>query len=199
MDNFENFKKIPQEKQTAVINAGYACFGRSGYKKTAMSEIAAVAGVSKAALFHYFGAKEALYQYLFHTACDTIAQSVGEGSEDFYDCMRQGLRLKLRVFERHPSIYEFLLLAVKDMSAQTASALAATYAGGAAQAAQNYISKVDWGSLRIAPEQAQNIVRWLSEGVSRDFAGSKTADEIGAEYEMYLQLLKPAIYKEEYL
>lgn len=56
--NTENFEKLPTEKQYAVLNAAFSCFGRDGYKKTAMSEIASEAGVSKAALFHYFGTKK---------------------------------------------------------------------------------------------------------------------------------------------
>ncbi|MDL2300414.1 TetR/AcrR family transcriptional regulator [Clostridiaceae bacterium OttesenSCG-928-D20] len=199
MSDFENFNKAPPEKRTAVLNAGYFRFGRDGYKKTAMSEIAKTAGVSKASLFHYFGAKKDLYAYLFRTACETIAADFGEGSEDFFECMRQGVTLKLRILEKHPGMYDFLLLAVQEQDAITSKALVEAYAGEAGKAAERYFSRVDWSRLCVPPEKAKNIVRWMSDGIAREYASYKTADEIGAEYESYLQIIKPAIYKEEYL
>ena len=50
----EKFFSLPEEKQLAIINAGYRVFSQNSYKKIPVSEIAAEAGISKSLLFHYF-------------------------------------------------------------------------------------------------------------------------------------------------
>lgn len=56
----EKFFSLPEERQRAMLNAGYRVFAHNSYKKSPMSEIADAAGISKALLFHYFGNKKGL-------------------------------------------------------------------------------------------------------------------------------------------
>ncbi len=50
----ERFYSLPEERQQAILNAGYRVFSRNAYKNSPMSEIAEAAGISKFLLFHYF-------------------------------------------------------------------------------------------------------------------------------------------------
>ena len=50
----DKFFLLPEEKQQAIINAGFQVFSRNSYRKSPMSEIADAAGISKSLLFHYF-------------------------------------------------------------------------------------------------------------------------------------------------
>ena len=50
----EKFFSLPEEKQQAIINAGYRVFSQNSYKKSPMSEIADAAGISKSLLFLLF-------------------------------------------------------------------------------------------------------------------------------------------------
>ena len=59
----EKFFSLPEERQRAMLNAGYRVFAHNSYKKSPMSEIADAAGISKALLFHYFGNKKGLYLF----------------------------------------------------------------------------------------------------------------------------------------
>ena len=61
----EKFFSLPEEKQQAIINAGYRVFSQNTYKKSPVSEIAAEAGISKSLLFHYFRNKKELYLFLW--------------------------------------------------------------------------------------------------------------------------------------
>lgn len=54
----EKFFDLPQEKQQAILNAGYRVFSQNAYKKSPVSEIAAEAGISKSLLFYYFRNKQ---------------------------------------------------------------------------------------------------------------------------------------------
>lgn len=54
----EKFFALPEEKQQAILNAGYRVFSQNSYKKSPMSEVAETAGISKSLLFHYFHNKK---------------------------------------------------------------------------------------------------------------------------------------------
>ena len=56
----ERFFSLPEEKQQAILNAGYRVFSENSYKSSPMSEIAGAAGISKSLLFHYFRNKREL-------------------------------------------------------------------------------------------------------------------------------------------
>ena len=60
----EKFFSLPEEKQQAILNAGYRVFSQNTYKNSPMSQIAEAAGISKSLLFHYFHNKKELYLYL---------------------------------------------------------------------------------------------------------------------------------------
>ena len=49
----EKFFSLPEEKQQAILNAGYRVFSQNTYKNSPMSQIAEAAGISKSLLFHY--------------------------------------------------------------------------------------------------------------------------------------------------
>jgi len=47
-------------KRRAILNRSAALFAQNGYDRTAMAEVAAACGVSKALLYHYYAGKDAL-------------------------------------------------------------------------------------------------------------------------------------------
>ena len=109
----EKFFSLPQEKQQAIINAGYRVFSRNSYRKSPMSEIADAAGISKSLLFHYFRNKKELYLFLW----DTCAQLTMEVLRDFncyegndlFEIMRKGLEAKVSLMRRYPDLGAFAL------------------------------------------------------------------------------------------
>ena len=48
----------PQDRRTRILDAARAAFLRFGFERTSMGDIAAGAGVSRTALYHYFPGKE---------------------------------------------------------------------------------------------------------------------------------------------
>ena len=105
-----NLDKVSDEKRLKVINAGILCFSRSGYKKTAISEIAKEAGISKTAVFHYFGTKKDLYMFLFNYIADElikgVSEIIAEGIKDFFECATAYMKIRVRLCEKHPGMYE---------------------------------------------------------------------------------------------
>ncbi|MDR1906215.1 MAG: TetR/AcrR family transcriptional regulator [Clostridiales bacterium] len=201
MDAFENFNKAPPGKRQAVLNAGFVCFGRDGYQKTAMSEIAKTAGVSKAALFHYFGTKKALYAYLFKFSCAEIAKQIQTGTDDFFESIWLGSEIKMRVMAIYPGMYDFLLSIVKEDNDNLTNELRTYNTEQVSTATATLFGGVNWKKLKpeVDKQMAIELVSYVSSGYIRDHAGKEPPDVIASKLKEYLKLLRKAIYREEYL
>jgi len=201
--NTENFEKLSEEKQHTIINAGFACFGGDGYKKTAISEIAEKAGISKALIFHYFGTKKELYLFLYNCASKAILEVMAEGTEDYFECITLNMQGRLRVMDQNPGLYDFLFSLVTEENIELIAELVAVNQAEVERKKALLFSKVDWG--RFKPEYSRavimNLVHWVTEGCVRRYAndGKMNGEQIYAEEILYLNILKRALYKEEYL
>ena len=111
----KKFFSLPEEKQLAIINAGYRVFSQNSYKKCPVSEIADEAGISKSLLFYYFRNKRELYLFLIKNAADTTYKHLYEfgcGKEDdFFEIMYRGLRAKVALMKKYPDLTLFTLKA----------------------------------------------------------------------------------------
>lgn len=194
------FNKISPERLQEMLNAGFLCFGRDGYQKAAMSEIAAQAGISKALLFHYFGTKKKLYEYLYQYACNEIIREMTEGSEDFFDCIRLGTQIKLRVMMKHPGMYDFLLSLVSETSDQIEHLKGLNFEA-VNQALTLLFARVDWTRFRQEYDRASimELVSWISDGCIRQYSSTKSGDEIAAILDQHMLTIKRVLYKEEYV
>ena len=109
----EKFFSLSEEKQLAIINAGYRVFSQNSYRKSPMSEIAAEADISKSLLFYYFRNKSELYLYLLDTAVETTyryMQEYGSSDDDgFFDIIYKGIKAKVTMMKKHPDITVFTL------------------------------------------------------------------------------------------
>ena len=111
----EKFFALPEEKQRAIINAGYRVFSQSPYKKSPMSEIADAAGISKSLLFHYFRNKKELYLFLLDNCVRVTVEYVQRyGSfeqKDLFESMYRGLQAKAHMMRRYPDMGAFVIKA----------------------------------------------------------------------------------------
>ena len=58
----DKFLALTEEKRTAILNAALQCFGKFGYEKASINDIAVAAHISKASVFQYFGSKKESFQ-----------------------------------------------------------------------------------------------------------------------------------------
>ena len=109
------FYALPQEKQQAILNAGFHVFSQNTYKKSPMSEIAESAGISKALLFHYFHNKKELYLFLWDTCARiTVEEMTRSGAyeqTDLFGSMDHGMQAKLNLMRKYPDIGVFAVRA----------------------------------------------------------------------------------------
>lgn len=195
------FQKIPEDKQLLIIDAAYSCFGKNGYQKTSMADIAGRAGISKASLFQYFGTKKSLYLFLYRYAVQEILNRTPEGSEDLFECISAASMVKLEGLAKHPGMFDFMASTMDEESPEIAEDLRALAGERVGHGMSVLFAKADWSRFKpeIAREKAINAITWMSEGYIRSALGHKDAETMRNELAGYMELLKKAFYREEYL
>lgn len=98
-------KKLTDEKQAALLEAGIAAFAREGFHGASISAIAGAAGTSVGVLYKYYENKEDFFDAcLRHSlrSLEDLLEAVAAGEEKLLDCARQLIR-GLQAFSRtHP-------------------------------------------------------------------------------------------------
>ena len=146
----EKFFSLPQEKQQAMINAGYRVFSRNSYKNSPMSEIADEAGISKSLLFHYFRNKKELYLFLWNKCAETTVEYLTRydcyGQKKLFDSMERGMKAKMQIIRLYPDMGNFTIRAFYENDPQISAAIQESY--------HKYFNlKAEKTRLNLDPEQ----------------------------------------------
>ena len=202
----EKFLVLSGEKQKQIIEAAMNVFGKVGYKKAYISEIAAAAGISKAMIFYYFGSKISLYLYLIEYARKIIVTGVQENREnnstDFFDRIIEATKLKLSVMSRYPALNGFLTSIYHEDDPEVALELKAVFSQGEDVRAEIALDGTDESKFKdgVDPKVVMNILVRFTEGVVGSRSdNTRSIDEIMAEFTPCFDLLKSNLYKEEFL
>ena len=146
----EKFFALPQEKQQAIINAGYRVFSQNSYKNSPMSEIADEAGISKSLLFHYFRNKKELYLFLWDKCAETTVEYLTRydcyGQKKLFDSMERGMKAKMQIIRLYPDMGNFTIRAFYENDPQISAAIQESY--------HKYFNlKAEKTRLNLDPEQ----------------------------------------------
>lgn len=127
----ERFFSLPEEKQQAIINAGYRVFSQNSYKNSPMSEIADAAGISKSLLFHYFRNKKELYMFLWDKCAEiTIEYLTRYGcyeQKDLFESMERGMKAKMEIIRLYPDMANFTIKAFYEKDQNISAAVQESY------------------------------------------------------------------------
>jgi len=109
--NIQKFMALEVKKRDRILNAAMKEF-RYGYKKASTDIIVREAGISKGLLFHYFGTKDQLYEFLIRYAMDVVEANhfdmLNMGHRDILEGFWQATLLERDISDQYPSIYGFL-------------------------------------------------------------------------------------------
>ena len=64
----DKFLALTEEKRLTILNAALQCFGKFGYEKASINDIAVAAHISKASVFSLFGSKSSSTFTCWNTA-----------------------------------------------------------------------------------------------------------------------------------
>ena len=173
-----HFLALEEEKQDRIRRAALKEFGRFGYQKTSVGQIAKAAEISKSMVFHYFGTKLELYKYLLSYSSETI--------DVYYDGIEeklQGLgyiekyqflsKTKLKAYLANQEIFSFITaIYLHPESLQLDPELEEVFQKmlyRREEILSHLISTSDTQSLRddLDPESVKRYINWILESFSR--------------------------------
>lgn len=201
----EKFFSLPEEKQLAIINAGYRVFSQNCYRKSPVSEIAAEAGISKSLLFHYFRNKRELYLFLIERAAKITYKYLYEfgcaEEDDIFEIMHRGLKAKVALMKKYPDLTIFTLKAYYETDPEIR---------GDIQKTIGRIASFDANArfLKISPDkfvegidlQMMYMDMYLaSEGYlwEKSHQGNFNADEVERDFERMIDFWKKIYLRKE--
>ncbi len=203
----EKFLSLPAEKQNGIIDAALGSFGANGYKKTSVMDIAAAAGISKAAVFFYFGTKRDLYFYLINFCGEIINGEIGKkfdpGITDFFERILLSADIEIAAIQKHPSIFTFLNSVYFESDQDVAPDIQAMLTMGEGFRNKLVLDGLDTSKFKdgIDPRLVMKILIRMTEGFI-----TKPPDRISADLEAFdkefkecMELFRRNFYKEEYL
>jgi len=212
-EDFDKFLALEEDKRERIINAAMKEF-LSGYKKASTDVIVREAGISKGLLFHYFGTKERLYNFLIEYSIKTIQLEflslLNVAQPDILDSIWQMTLLKRDVSQHYPDMFDFLTAAYMDEKNKGGSineSLAKFM-----QLREKVVSEIyihaDKSLFRedIDSQMAMNIINWAMYGYSHAKMAEVGAENPGAiarenyddylkEFEKILGVIRLCFYK----
>lgn len=200
----EKFFDLKKEKQDRMINAALKIFAINGYKHASTDDIVAQAGISKGLLFHYFGSKLGLYEFLYDYSVRfmklELTRGVSENSTDYFEIYKQVEMSKMQVLKNYPNMQQFLdrsksetvgeaVLAVKDQR------------GVLSEVYSDLYSRADKALFKenVELEKLHNMLEYTVRGLMNErfqdpsFNPEMLYDEIAD----YLLMVKKLAYKSE--
>jgi TetR/AcrR family transcriptional regulator len=206
---FSKFFNLDPEKQARIINAASREFAQKGYDKASTNEIVKEAGISKGLLFHYFNNKKDLYLFLYDHLQEQFAEMVFEKidweEKDIFNKYHQVALLKFELFKKYPEMVNFIKTAYLEESSEVINEIKAKYNHLVATTYQKMLTDVDHSKFRegIDVSKAMNIIFWSLEGYANQQQAKLlkvsleeiNLEEILAEMDAYLEVLKQAFYK----
>lgn len=207
-NRFERFKALPDERRRAVLDAAAEVFGDEDYARASTAEIARRAGVSKSLLFFYFKNKRDLYLYVLAALTRHVADAVVDErwyqTDDFFELMRYAASRKTALVRVNPRVTGFFVRAFYPRHRDVSGALDAFMTDAVPAMVRTYLGHVRWERFRegVDPVRVVRMLVWCGDGYLHEQlrgGGELDMDAMLAEFLVWLDWLKRATYREEYL
>lgn len=202
----EKFKELSEERQQPIIEAALKCFGKHGYKKASMGDIAQNSGVSKPMLFHYFGTKRDLYLYLSEyvrtVMLDAYKRSEINSYDDLFERIITASRMKMGILERYPNILKFII-SMFDETDDAVTDITKKIMPESQRFSYDLVLKKDDAvkfKEGVNIDEVMRLMFLMAEGYAHEMFDERCSlGEITEEMERIMNMLKSNLYKEEYL
>jgi len=203
----EKFLGLPSEKKNTIINAGLKAFGKNGYKKCSVSDIASLAGIAKSMIFHYFGTKKDMYFYLLEFIADAIVNEVKfaaiDAESDFFERIRLAAYMKVAVLKHHPHAISFIMSFYFETDEEVVEDINVRLAQGFNYSSDFALKDIEMRKFKsdVDPRLVIKMLHYYTEGFlgKAKYQTDLDIDEMTEEFYQCLDMLRKNLYKEEYL
>jgi AcrR family transcriptional regulator len=199
----EKFFKIRAEKQEHIINAAFSVFGKQGYKKASVADIAEKAGITKGMITYYFGSKKNLYMYLvdvtiqrIHTTNDAATAS----SADFFEKLKIVTKTQVVALSEHPGFFRFVNSLYYENDPEVAQDIEKTFQDDVGRFYNILLESSDFSTFKEGVDTAKicKFAVWANDGfLSEFFEAQSETDEMLNEFFDCLDMMKANFYKEQ--
>jgi len=201
----ENFFKIRAEKQAHIIKAGFAVFGKQGYRKASIADIAKAAGITKGMITYYFGSKKTLYMYLIDLCQTSLLQSVkerlGSGEADFFERFKAITNLQLEAVRKYPGMITFANSAYYETDPEVADGVRRAFDDEDALFNQMLMDGVDLSGFKpgFDPALVCKFILWAGEGFAAELfertASEDRVEAVAADFLKCLDIMRRAFHE----
>jgi len=171
MDNFYNLRA---EKQEHIINAALNVFGKNGYKKASVADIATEAGIAKGMINYYFGSKKNLYLYLAEYSFKNVTAAMNErfigNITDLFEKMKVTTAIKVDVMKEHPAMFSFLASFYNERDIDVADEVALILEEGKEFREKWLFDGIDFSKFKddVDPVLLDKFLVWAAEGFTKN-------------------------------
>jgi len=170
MENMEEVQShkimaMESEKRDRIINAAMLEFSK-GYKNASTDEIVKKAGISKGLLFHYFGSKEKLYEFILLDSAELMTKEyfdlINYELTDILDRIWQMSLLKMDLSRKYPVLFDFGAAAYINEKDNPNSKFAKHFEEIQEKVAARAFENIDTSMFKegVDPQKAINIIWW---------------------------------------
>lgn len=197
----EKFFDLKQEKQDRMINAALKVFAKNGYKHASTDEIVAEAGISKGLLFHYFGSKLGLYDFLYDYCVRFLMLEtkslVPETETDYFRILKYLEQAKMQVGKNFPYLKMFLETAVGEEDDEAVSVIEEKRLD-LQKMYDKYLERIDQSKFRsdIDIRKLHNMMTYTLRGIMEEHLESKSFnnERLYDESCSYIEMVKSMAY-----
>ena len=202
---------LDDERQKKLIQVGLEEFAKQGYDETSTNELAKRANLTKPLLFHYIESKKKFYLFLFEYSSKAIMEKfknfVHEPDTDLLENLRKSYRWKLELMQRIPLEYSFIQMCMlKPPKKDTMGELKKLKKEYEQLALSTYSTEIDRSLFRpeLDVDKSLELIMWAIYGYGerilqrgRESLAKLDFEEIGREYDTYIDELKKAFYAQK--
>lgn len=211
---YEKFYSLSLDKQERIINAALKEFGKYGYKKTSAEQIALEAQISKGMIFHYFGTKLNLYEFLINYSYEFVRRAFSQAMADingldYIEQYKVITKLKLSAYQDNSFVFEFLTMLYLHPENTEISKECSLYFSKIIEFREEVLKAMELSSDNnnfrkdIEMEKVKKYIKWILEGYSQEIIfkiGDKALSDVNLDYawdefDEVLDDLKRTFYK----
>lgn len=119
----EILMKLDPEKRDRIINSAINEFSKYPFSMASTNNIVSNAGISKGLLFHYFGSKKELYEYLSAFVIKKLFNEINESlnweQPDIFERLKEIAMAKLKLSQIYPQLFDFVISMFKEQTGPT--------------------------------------------------------------------------------
>lgn len=199
------FRNLSKKRQDEILNEAMDLFGRLGYKKTSMNDIAKSINVSKSMVFKYFKSKKQMYLnlviYASNLVIDGLNQDESMQISDFFERIESTTINKIKILKQHPNLMSFLTSVYFEEDEEVYDDLKLLFKEMDHIKEDFVLSDIDREKFKddVNPEIVLKMLTRIGEGYSKVYKEDLDLDVIVEEYKEYLRIMKQNFYKKEYL